>query len=182
MIFSDVRFFPKMPASPLWLARLPELKTKVADARAPLWWDRAAIEPLFGLRRRQAIALLHQMGAQWIGRNLAIERSALQRFLADPRRHAAFQEEHTRSARVAGVFEQLRGEQRARQVAIPLPDAPERLTFAGLPVGVDLERQRLTIAFETPAELLEKLVALAQAMLGDFETFEAQLETKEDPA
>jgi hypothetical protein len=169
-----------MPASPLWLARLPELQAQVADARTPLWWDRAAIQPLFGLRRRQAIALLHQMGARWIGRNLAIERSALQRFLAEPRRHAAYQEEHTRSARVATVFEQLRGEQRARQVAIPLPAAPEHLTFAGLPAGVELERRRLTIAFETPGELLEKLVALAQAMAGDFETFEAQFQTPED--
>ena len=122
------------------------------------------------------------MGAQWVATNLAIERSALQRFLADPGRLDAYQEEQTRSARVATVFDQLRGEQRARQVAIPLPAAPERLTFAGLPAGVELERRRLTITFETPGELLEKLVALAQAMAGDFETFEAQFAVPEDPA
>jgi hypothetical protein len=122
------------------------------------------------------------MGAEWIGSNLAIERSALQRFLADPRRRAAYQEEQRRSARVATVLERLRGEHLARQVAIPLPAAPERLNFAGLPAGVELERQRLTIAFDTPAELLEKLVALAQTMVGDFETFEAQFQTPEDPA
>jgi hypothetical protein len=55
MIFSDVRFSPQMPAFPLWLDRRPTPQTPAADPAAPLWWDRAAIEQLFGLRRRQAI-------------------------------------------------------------------------------------------------------------------------------
>jgi hypothetical protein len=168
-----------MPAHPLWLDRLPALQAQVADDSAPFWWDRAAIEQLFGLRRRQAISLLHQMGAEWVGTNLAIERSALRRFLEDPRRRNAHQEEQTRTARVATALGQLRREQQARQIAIPLPAAPERLDFAGLPAGIDLQRHQLTIAYETTAELLEKLVALAQALMHDFETFEAKLRAPE---
>jgi hypothetical protein len=164
-----------MPAQPLWLARLPEILTQVAAPDAPLWWDRAAVEKLFGLRRRRAIALLHQMGAASVGKNLAIERSALRRFLEQPRRQDAHQEEQARTARVATRLAQLRREQHARQVSIPLPAAAARLAFAGLPAGIDLQRRQLTIAFETPGELLEKLVALAQALMNDYETFEAQL-------
>jgi hypothetical protein len=51
-----------------------------------------------------------------------------------------------------------------------------------LPAGVALKRRRLTSAFDTPTDLLQKLVALAQAMVRDFETFAAQFETPEDPA
>jgi hypothetical protein len=163
-----------MPAQPLWLARLPAILIQVAAPDAPLWWDRAAVEKLFGLRRRRAIALLHQMGATYVGKNLAIERSALRRFLEQPRRQDAQQEEQARAARVATRLAQLRREQHARQVSIPLP-AAARLAFAGLPAGIDLQRRQLTIAFETPRELLEKLVALAQALMNDYETFEAQL-------
>jgi hypothetical protein len=164
-----------MPAQPLWLERLPEISAQVAAADAPLWWDRAAIEKLFGLQRRRAISLLQQMGAASVGKNLAIERSALRRFLEQPRRQDAYQEEQARTARVATRLQQLRHEQHARQVSIPLPAAAERLAFAGLPAGIDLQRRQLTIAFDTPAELLERLVALAQALMNDYETFEAQL-------
>jgi hypothetical protein len=164
-----------MPAQPLWLDRLPEILNQVAAPDAPLWWDRAAVEKLFGLRRRRAISLLHQMGAAYVGKNLAIERSALRRFLEQPRRQDAYQEEQTRSAQVATRLGQARQQQHARRIRIATPAAPERLDFAGLPAGIDLQRRQLTIAYETPAELLEKLVALAQALLNDYETFEAQL-------
>jgi hypothetical protein len=169
-----------MPAHPLWLARLPAISTQVAAADAPLWWDRAALEKLFGLQRRQAIALLHQMGAARIGKNLAVERSALQRFLADPRRKNAYQEEQTRSTRVTTALGQSRREQHARRLVIPTHAPPAGIDFAGLPAGVALERHRLTIAFDTPGELLEKLVALAQAMMHDYETFEAKLLAPEE--
>jgi hypothetical protein len=115
------------------------------------------------------------MGAAYVGKNLAIERSALRRFLEQPRRQDAHQEEQARTARVATRLAQLRREQHARQVLIPLPAAAERLVFAGLPASIDVQSRQLTIAFETPAELLEKLVALAQALMNDYETFEAQL-------
>jgi hypothetical protein len=171
-----------MPAHPLWLTHLPTLQAQVAERTAPLWWDRAAIEQLFGVRRRQAIALLHQMGADSIGTNLAVERSALRRFLADPPRQSAHLDEKARCVRVTAVLGELRRQQRGRHLAIPLPAAPERLTFAGLPAGVELERRRLTVAFSTPGDLLEKLVVLAQAMAGDFSTFEAQFKTPENAA
>jgi hypothetical protein len=164
-----------MPAQPLWLERLPEILTQVDAPEASAWWDRPAIETLFGLRHRQAIDLLHQMGAVWVGKNLAIERSALRRFLEQPHRQDAYQEEKARSARVALALGKVRREQHARRLVIPTHTPPDGIDFAGLPRGVALTRQRLTIDFATPAELLEKLVALAQALMNDYATFEAQL-------
>jgi hypothetical protein len=53
--------------------------------RPPLEWDRAALEALFGLALGvKGISLPHRMGADGIGRNWAIERSARQHFWADP--------------------------------------------------------------------------------------------------
>lgn len=100
-----------MSANPLWLDRLPVLRAQVAHPAAPPWWHRAAIEQLFGLRPRQAMALLRHMGADWIGTNLAIERSALQRFLVDPPRRAPYRDEKARCARVTAVLGDLRRQQ-----------------------------------------------------------------------
>jgi hypothetical protein len=122
------------------------------------------------------------MGAARIGKNLAVERSTLRRFLADPRRRAAHQDDQARSVRVALALGKVRREQHARRLVIPTHAPPTGIDFAGLPAGVELERQRLTIAFDTPRELLEKLVALAQALMNDYETFEAQLAPLETTA
>jgi hypothetical protein len=61
---------------------------------------------------------------------------------------------------------QLCGEQLARPVALPLPAAPERLTFAGWPAGVELERQRWTMAFDSPGEGSKDVLLSPQAWRG----------------
>jgi hypothetical protein len=171
-----------MSAPPLWLDHLPTLRAQAAHPAAPLWWNCAALAQFFGVRRRQALALLHQMDAAWIGSHLVVERSALRRFLADPSHPAAPLDEKARCARVTAVLGELRRQQRARQIAVSLPAAPEQVDFAGLSAGLDWQPQHLSIACETPAELLEKLVALAQALTQDFEAFEAKLQHPEAAA
>jgi hypothetical protein len=95
---------------------------------------------------------LHQLGADWIGTNLAVERSTLHSFFADPATTPPTRKNKRAAPRVAAVLEQLRGEQRSRRVALSLPAAPARLTFAGSPAaGVAWERRRLTTAFVAPA-------------------------------
>jgi len=161
-----------MPAQPSWIQRLPDIRAAVEQPHAPPWWDRSAVEILFGLRRRQAIALLHQLGAQRIGTGLAVERAALLRFLENPRRRTASRDEQARSTHVATALGQARGDLAGRRISIPTSFDPERIDFAGLPAGIQLEGRQLTISFASPTELLEKLWALSQALLNDYETFE----------
>ncbi len=164
-----------MPAQPLWIERLPDLLAQVTRPDAPAWWDRPAIETLFGLRRRQAIALLGKLGARRIGTGFAIERIALLRFLEDPHRRAAYQDDQGRMGRVAATLGQAQRDLTGRAIPIPTAFDPERIDFAGLPAGIELARHRLTVSFETPTELLEKLFALSKALLNDYDTFEAAL-------
>jgi hypothetical protein len=164
-----------MPTQPLWIERLPELITKLQEREAPLWWDRPAIETLFGLRRRQVIDLLRRLGARRIGTGFALERDALLRFLQDPKRRDAYDDERLRRERVESGLGQARRERDRRAISIPVASAPERIDFAGLPAGIELRRHQLTISFQQPGELLEKLFALGQALRNDYETFEERM-------
>lgn len=168
--------FPKpMPAQPLWIERLPALLAQVTRPDAPAWWDRPAIERLFGLRRRQAIALLGKMGARRIGTGFAIERTTLLRFLEHPHRRNAFRDDQAHAVRVAGQLAIAQRDLAGRAIPIPTAFDPERIDFAGLPAGIELQRHQLTVSFETPTELLEKLFALGKALMNDYDTFEAAL-------
>jgi hypothetical protein len=155
------------------MERLADLQAKVAAPDAPLWWDRPAIETLFGLRRRQAIALLQKLGARRIGTGLAVERERVRAFLADPRRRRLWREEQDRTAHLARHL--AVAQERERKISWSQPVRPTRIDFAGLPAGIELERHRLTIAFDEPAELLEKLFALGKALLNDFDSFEKRM-------
>lgn len=55
-----------MPAKPRWWLRIPEILPAIENLDAP-WLDRAAIEQVFGLRRRRAIELLHVFGGFQVG-------------------------------------------------------------------------------------------------------------------
>ena len=164
-----------MPAQPLWIERLPDLLAEVQNTAAPLWWDRPAIERLFGLRRRQAIALLHTLGAEPVGTGLVIDRSTLIRFLENPRFGHRYDEMQSRSARVTLALGEARRDRNAHRVTIPVAASPEGIDFAGLPAGIDLQVRCLTVHFETQTQLLEKLFALSQAILNDYATFETAL-------
>jgi hypothetical protein len=131
-------------------------------------WDRAASNTSSGGAAVKPSPSGTRGGPTGLERIAPIERSARQRFWADPRRRAADPEEHTRRARVATVWEQRHGEQRGRPGALPLPTTPERLHFAGWPAGVEIERQRWTMAFDSTGEWLEKRVALAPALAEGF--------------
>jgi len=164
-----------MPAQPLWIERLPDLIAQVTQPDAPTWWDRPAIETLFGLRRRQAIALLGKLGARRFGTGFVVERSTLLRFLEHPHRRDAFLDDQARTVRVAGGLAAAQRELDGRAISIPTAFDPERIDFAGLPAGIELQRRQLTVSFETPTELLEKLFALAKALMNDYNTFEEAL-------
>jgi hypothetical protein len=83
-----------MPAKPLWLLHIPEIVSQLEAFDVPVV-DRAIIERVFGLRRRQAIALLHRFGGYQAGRTFLVDR----RLLIEHLRHLADGEEFQRECR-----------------------------------------------------------------------------------
>jgi hypothetical protein len=62
-----------MPAKTLWLLHIPEIVSQLENVRRAAV-NRAIIERLFGLRRRQAVELLHRSGGRRTGRTLLVDR------------------------------------------------------------------------------------------------------------
>ena len=68
-----------MPDNPTYIHRLAEM---LAEARTPKpipFFRRRDIEALFGLKKRQAVNLMHWIGAVRVSRELAIEQRDLVR-------------------------------------------------------------------------------------------------------
>jgi len=152
-----------LPNHPTWLERVPDILEKVQSERTPPILDRQAIEGLFGIRRRQAIALLHRLAGYKVGRTFVVPREA------------AIEEA---AAKKSGVMEFLGEARQGLQLpSIPLPVAAKLsdITFNGLPPGIRLQPDRLTIRFQSATDLLQKLFSLSQALANDFETLELQL-------
>ena len=70
-----------MPDNPSYIHKLTEI---LAEARAPKpipFFRRRDIEALFGLKKRQAVNLMHRIGAIRVSRELAVEKRDLIRWL-----------------------------------------------------------------------------------------------------
>lgn len=157
-----------MPDQPSWLQRVPDILNKLSASDAPTVFDRAAVEVLFGLRRRQAIRLLSQCGGYQAGRTFLVPREALLEYLntrIDSERVSFAVRRKTR------ILDDLNKSRRlsSGQVIIGTRH-PERGAF--LPHGVHLRPGLLEVRFDSPVQLLEKLFALAQAVSNDFDQFE----------
>ena len=161
-----------MPSQAEWLLRLPEIRAALERIEAPVV-DRAGIEKLFGVRRRRAIAMMHTLGGYQAGRTFLVERSALLARLAALEGAEDYHIEKRRRERLAGFVERSREHLCAAQVVIPVRDATTTRTLTALGPGVDLCPGALHIEFTEPAELLEKLYGLSQAIAREFETFAA---------
>jgi hypothetical protein len=161
-----------MPDQPSWIERVSEILASLNSAEAPPFLDRPAIETLFGLRRRQAIELLHRCGGYQVGKTFLVPREALVRFLEDPRYRWAASTETARFEHVRLALGQFRQQLEQRRISIPATPDAFRLEFSGLPDGIRIEAGQLTVSFDQPSELLEKLFALARALANDYDTFE----------
>src|SRR5450631_1811922 len=164
-----------LPTHPTWLERVPDILEKVQSERTPPILDRQAIEGLFGIRRRQAIALLHRLAGYKVGRTFVVPREAAIEFLQKILASGAIEEA---AAEKSGVMEFLGEARQGLQLpSIPLPVAAKLsdITFNGLPPGIRLQPDRLTIRFQSATDLLQKLFSLSQALANDFETLELQL-------
>lgn len=149
-----------MPDKPSYLHRVSEI---LAEARTPKpipFFRRCDIEALFGLKRRQAINLMHAVGAVRVSHEIAVPQHDLVLWLEKMALNPAREREIRRREHVIGRIVELKAETAARAVKIVLPDPPPLPDF---PPGVSLQPGVLTITFETQQQLLERLFLLARA-------------------
>ncbi len=136
----------EMPAKPAWLLKIPEIMTMLESFDVPVV-DRAIIEHLFGLRRRQAIELRHRFGGDQAGKTFLVDRHVL---IENLRRLAAgegFGREIRRKERLDGAIDQLRRHQAAARVIIPVAPDVYNHKLKDLSAGVALEPGHLHVAF-----------------------------------
>jgi hypothetical protein len=164
-----------MPAKAAWLLKIPEIVAMLEAFDVPVV-DRAIIERLFGLRRRQAIELLHRFGGFESGRTFLVDRHVL---IENLRRLAAgeeFDRESRRKERLDGAIDRLRRYQTAARVSIPVPPDVFNRKLKDLSAGLALEPGHLHVTFSGAEDLLAKLFELAQAASNDYDRFCAAAE------
>ena len=162
-----------MPAKPSWHANLPKIRRDLTAMNLP-FVDRAAIERLFGIRRRQANYLMRGLGGYKIGPSAVIDRQELLLRLEQMagRRGIATAETRRKSS-VVEALEALKHQARPRRVTPP----PPRVASTSLPAGISIARPgELTIQFSSPEELLGRILALVQSASKDFAGFASGLE------
>ena len=164
-----------MPANPLWLLQIPEIVSLLETFDVPVV-DRAIVERLFGLRRRQAIELLHRFGGYQAGRTFLVDRCLLIEHLRRVADGEGFQKESQRKERLAHTVDQLRRHQTAVCVKVAVPPDILSRKLTDLSPGVALEAGHLHIAFSGTEDLLGKLFELSQAASNDFDRFRAAAE------
>jgi len=150
-----------VPEHPSYIHQLAAI---LAEARSPKplpFFRRRDIEALFGLQKRQAVNLMHRLGAVRVSRELAVDQRDLVRWLeqklADPSARAECQ----RHAKVIDRIVELKAETAARAIKIVLP---EGVSSTEIPAGVSFLPGLLMVAFRTPEELLERLFLLGRAL------------------
>jgi len=160
-----------MPREASWLERVPAIIEQLEAASLPVL-DRAAVEQLFGLGRRQAIRLMGSCGGYVSGRTGLVDRTRMLEFLRQMEADGAVEFAVVRKARIMEVLRQARRESQSRGIRIPVEPQIFEQQLESLPAGVSLEPGKLTVDFREPVELLEKLFALTQAMANDFHKLE----------
>ena len=164
-----------MPAKPLWLLHIPEIVSQLETFDVPVV-DRAVVERLFGLRRRQAIELLHRFGGYQAGKTFLIDRRVLIEHLLRVVEGEEFQRESRRKERLDETIDQLRRHNAAARVRITAPPEVDTRTITGLCDGITLEPGHLSIEFAGAEDLLSKLYEFSQAASYDFDRFRAAVE------
>jgi hypothetical protein len=153
-----------MPENPSYIHKLARI---LAEARSPKpipFFRRRDIEALFGLKKRQAVNLMHRIGAIRVSRELAVEQRDLIRWLEQMLSDPSVAAEWRRHERVIDRIIDLKAETAARAVKIVLPD---RAPSVGFPEGVSLQPGLLAVSFDYEQQLLERLFLLARALAAE---------------
>ncbi len=159
-----------MPAKSSWLLHISEIRSLLVDSSLPVV-DRAVVQKVFGLGRRQAIELMHRFGGYQAGRTFLIERSKLITELDAIAASPEYQMESARREKLASAVDEIGSAQRAQAIRIPVKTASRATRVSTLPAAVQLKPGRLEIEFSGCGDLLAKLYSLALAAAGDYEDF-----------
>jgi len=160
-----------LAAKPRWWRHIPEIQSMLADVRLPVI-DRAAVERLFGLRRRQAIELMNRLGGYQAGRTFVIGREQLIAQLDSIAAGGEYRQEAARRERLAGSIEKIQRTRQTEAVRIPVSAEVFGMRMQTLTPGVRLAPGKLEIEFAGPEDLLRKLFELAQGVANDYTGFE----------
>jgi hypothetical protein len=149
-----------MPDHPSYLHKLAGILKEARSPKPIPFFRRRDIEALFGLKKRQAVNLMHEIGALRVSRELAVDQRDLIRWLEQMLQDPSARAEWERHERVIGRIVELKAETAARAIKIVLPDG---VRSTDIPVGVSFQPGLLTVAFSTQEELLERLFLLGRA-------------------
>lgn len=164
-----------MPDKPQWLMCVPGIAAELEELRVPVV-DRALVERLFRLRRRRAIELMHRFGGYKSGRTFLLDRQDLLDKLRAIEGGAEFRDEQQRRQRISAALDRARKDRAAAEVTIIVKPEISRRRLEGLSNGIHLGPGALNIEFRRAEELLEKLYELSQAIINDYEQFQALVE------
>ena len=148
-----------MPDKPSYLHRLTSILAEAKTPKPIPFLRRGDMEALFGLKRRQAINLMHAIGAVRVSHEIAVPQKDLVAWLEKKVVDPVRTREIRRQERVIGRIVELKAETAARAVKIVLPDGTPSID---LPAGVSLHPGLLTISFDSEQQLLERLFLLAR--------------------
>lgn len=171
-----------MPGKPIWYDRINEIHDALERSKAPVL-DRAAIERLFGLKRRQAINLMARFKGFLSGRHWLVHRQNV----LDELVRIAHEPGYGRQIRARRKLSSYVEEVKARRVefARPIAAPTENLVVKGekLPAGVYCPRPgQMVLEYASVDALLAEINALAMAAVNDFAGFsEAVLGEEREP-
>jgi hypothetical protein len=161
-----------MPASPLWIHRLPDALPVLASLPQDLV-DRRTLEELLGVGKWTAWRIMRQCGAtDGPGGALVCRRDDLLARLGAIQQDGRFAPELARRQRLETYLDGMLQFASSKHKEIARHAAAEALVssrFASLPSGVDLQPGELRIQFRGMEDFLRKVGAVVFALQNDLE-------------
>jgi hypothetical protein len=168
-----------MPAKAMWLLKIPQIRSMLAEVSLPVI-DRAIIERVFGLRRRQAIELMNRFGGYQAGRTLLIDRLRLIAELDKILAGGEYQQESARHEKLTAALTKFQRSRRAQEVRIAVSPEVFSTEVTTLPNTVHLQTGKLLVEFSGCEDLVRQLFTVAQAALNDYDSFRNMSEGVKD--
>jgi hypothetical protein len=166
-----------MPRQPQWHPYVPSALATLRALACPVI-DRAGIERLFHLHRRDAIRLMHRFGGWQTGKTFLINRLDLISRLEALQSSADYRQEQKRRSRLIDELERTAAQLRQANIRIPVSDGIWRRRLESLPGALRLEPGSLHVGFQTTEDLLACLMELAVAISNDLDGFRERYERK----
>ena len=156
-----------MPPKPRWLLAIPDAISQLEKLDRTLL-TRRDIERLFGVSTARAATLMLTFGAEMTGYQRTLPRTKLLRQLRKHRARSAFRGEVERRDRLVAELRKAR----VTGIRVTLPVETLAAKLASLPEGVSVSRDRIEVRFSGAKVAVERLYALAYALVNDYERFE----------